>query len=85
VERCEGRQTGRDRHKVFCSDEQLFMYIGYGDLLNTIILKYTISGVYLFGQHVSTLLLGHLQAVAVYTKVLWFTPTCWDPFGIVYI
>jgi hypothetical protein len=52
------------------------VYIGYGDPSNTTIFKYTLSDVYLFGQHVSTLLLGHLQAVEVYTKVLWFTPTC---------
>jgi hypothetical protein len=52
--------------------------IGYDDLSNTTILKCTISDVYLFGEHVSTLLLGHLMAVEVYTKVIWFTPTFRD-------
>jgi hypothetical protein len=64
---------------------QLIYQIGYGDPSNTTILKHTISDVYLFGPHVSTLILGHLQAVEVYTKVIWFTPTYRDPFGIVYI
>jgi hypothetical protein len=55
--------------------------IGYGEPSKSTVLKYTIFDVYLFEQHVSTLLLGHLQAVEVYKKVIWFTPTCWHSFG----
>jgi hypothetical protein len=42
-----------------CQTRKIKYSIGYGDPSNTTILKYTISDVYLFGQHVSTLLLGH--------------------------
>jgi hypothetical protein len=41
--------------------------VGYGDPSNTTIFEYTISDVYLFEQHVSTLLLGHLQAIVYLT------------------
>jgi hypothetical protein len=40
---------------------------------------YCICCIVLYRQHVSTLSGGHHQAIEVFIKAVWFTPTCRDP------